>query len=60
MMAGPLVVNRAEAAVLAELGGTEGVDYVLYPPLLEPDVTISPDTLARCTRPYHISRELAR
>ena len=54
------VVNPAEAAVLAELGAVEDRDYLIYPPLLEPDIEISPDALARCARPFHISRELAR
>lgn len=55
-----LAVNRAEAAVLTDLGAAEGRDYVLYLPLLEPDVEIRPDTIASCARPFHVSRELAR
>jgi hypothetical protein len=59
-MSAPFVVNPPEAALLAELGAVEDRDYVIYPPLLEPGVTIHPDTIARCARPFHVSRELAR
>lgn len=53
------VVNAAEAAILtSEFGAVEGRDYRLFSP--PPANEIHPDTLARCTHPFHVSRELAR
>jgi hypothetical protein len=53
------VVNAAEAAILtAEFGAVEGIHYRLWPQA--PAVELHPSVLARCTHPFHVSRELAR